>query len=268
MNESIEARLEFPSEGGHRYPGRHEVVDALFHDEGRAVPAVVKKIRIDWKQRLTGKTKGERAFETASAMRTRGLPTPDPLALGVFPEETWFVCRRIEGGEQVRAWFRHRYEANIPPPALALSFEKVVKGLGRLARVLHDRGVFFRDFTDGNILVTVDQGEPRLWLVDLERARILKGPIGTWRRFRDLSRPGLNSAEDRMLFLDSYFHPEETPAMAGLLLSVLRFRIRLWDDLKQALRPWRKGRPAWSSELGYPVGSTATARKPRGAGDV
>src|SRR5450759_1983263 len=106
MNEAIEDRLEFPPEGGHRDPVRHEVVDALFHDGGRAVPAVVKKIRSDWKQRLTGKTMGERCFETARAMRTRGLPTPDPLALGVFPKETWFVCRRIEGGEEVRAWFR------------------------------------------------------------------------------------------------------------------------------------------------------------------
>ncbi len=240
MNESIEALLEFPPDGGRRYSGRHEVVDALFHDGGCAVPAVVKKIRIDWKQRLSGKTKGARSFETARAMRARGLPTPDPLALGVFPGETWFVCRRIEGGEQVRAWFRHRYEAGMPPPALALPFEKVVKGLGRLARALHDRGVFFRDFTDGNILVTIDQGEPRLWLVDLERARILKRPLGSWKRFRDLSRPGLNSLEDRNLLLDSYFHPDETPRLSRLLLSALRFRIRLWDDLKLALRPWRK----------------------------
>jgi tRNA A-37 threonylcarbamoyl transferase component Bud32 len=240
MKESLEARLEFAPGGGRRYPGRHEVVDALFHDGGRAVPAVVKKIRIDWRQRLTGKTKGERSFETASAMRTRGLPTPDPLAFGVFPKETWFVCRRIEGGVEIRAWFRHRYEANVPAPALELTFEKVVVELGRLARVLHDRGVFFRDFTDGNILVTVEHGEPQLWLVDLERARILTRPIGSWMRFRDLSRPGLNSVEDRNLLLDSYFHPEKSPGLAGLLLSVLRFRIRLWDDLKKTMRPWRK----------------------------
>ncbi len=240
MIESIEARLEFPAEGGRRYPGRHEVVDALFHDGGLAVPAVVKKIRIDWKQRLAGKTKGERSFETARAMKSRGLPTPDPLALGIFPGETWFVCRRVEGGEQVRAWFRHRYEEGMPPPALALTFEQVVKGLGRLARSLHDGGVFFRDFTDGNVLVTADQGEPRFWLVDLERARILERPLGSWKRLRDLARPGLNSAVDRNLLLDSYFSPEAPPAGARLLLSFLRFRIRVWDDLKRVLRPWRK----------------------------
>jgi tRNA A-37 threonylcarbamoyl transferase component Bud32 len=218
------------------------VVDALFHDGETDVPAVVKKIRIDWKQRLSGKTKGERSFETARAMRTRGLPTPDPLALEIFPEESWFVCRRIEGGEQVRAWFRHRYEEGVPPPSLPLPFDQVVRALGRLARALHDRGIFYRDFTDGNVLVTADQGEPRLWLVDLERARILKRPLGIWRRLRDLSRPGLNTAEDRKLFLDSYFHPEETPPRTLFLLSILRSRIRLWDDLKQRLRPWRKWR--------------------------
>ena len=232
--------LEFPGDGGRRYPGRHEVVDAIFHDGDLTVPAVVKKIRIDWKQRLSGKTKGERSFETARVMRTRGLPTPDPLALGVFPGETWFVCRRIEGGEQVRAWFRHRYENGFPAPGLSLPFEKVVKGIGRVARALHDRGVFFRDFTDGNILVTDEEGEPSLWLVDLERVRIMERPLGTWRRLRDLSRPGLNTAEDRNLLLAAYFHPEPPPAVARLLLSFLRYRIRLWDELKATLRPWRR----------------------------
>ena len=240
MKEPIETLVEFPSEGGRRYPGRHEVVDALFRDGELAVPAVVKKIRIDWKQRLAGKTKGERSFETARAMKTRGLPTPDPLALGVFPGETWFVCRRVEDGEQVRAWFRHRYEADMPSPRLDLSFEQVVKGLGRLARALHDRGVFFRDFTDGNVLVTAEEGEPRFWLVDLERARILERPLGRWKRLRDLSRPGLNSPGDRDLLMESYFFPEAPPGTDRFLLSLLRFRIRAWDDVKRALRPWRK----------------------------
>jgi tRNA A-37 threonylcarbamoyl transferase component Bud32 len=237
---ALEAQLDFGAGEGRRYPGRHEVVDALFHDGGETIPAVVKKIRIDWRQRLARKTKGERSFETARAMRTRGLPTPDPLALGVFPGETWLVVRRVDGGEQIRSWFRHRYEDGFPAPGLPFPFEKVVRSLGRVARALHDRGVFFRDFTDGNVLVTAEEGEPRLWLVDLERARIQARPLGRWRRLRDLSRPGLNSEEDRNLLLESYFHPDPPPPAARRLLSLLRLRIRLWDDLKQALRPWRK----------------------------
>ena len=115
-----------------------------------------------------------------------------------------------------------------------------MRSLGRVARALHDRGVFFRDFTDGNVLVTTEGGEPRLWLVDLERARILRKPLGSWRRLRDLSRPGLNTEADRNLLLESYFHPDMPPAAARRVVSFLRLRIRLWDDLKQLLRPWRK----------------------------
>ena len=31
--------------------------------------------------------------------------------------------------------------------------------LGKLARRMHDAGVFFRDFTDGNVLVTGEAGD-------------------------------------------------------------------------------------------------------------
>ncbi len=239
MTETLLTRVEFPAGGGRRYPGRHVVVDATFRQGAEKVPAVVKKIRIDWRQRLLGKTKGERSFHAAEMMKMRGLPTPEPLGLGIFADETWVVSRRIEGGEQIRAWFRHRYEKGCEEPRLPVPFEEVVRGLGRLVRALHDRGVFFRDLTDGNVLVTVEDGEIRLWLVDLERTRIFDRPLGVWRRLRELSRPGLNSRDDRNLLLRSYFHPGPVPGWVPPVLSALRKRVLLWDELKRRLRPWR-----------------------------
>jgi len=57
---------------------------------------------------------------------------------------------------------------------------------------------------------------------------------------RDLSRPGLNRAEDRRLLLESYFGPVPVPPRAARLLELFRARLVLWDALKRRARPWRR----------------------------
>jgi hypothetical protein len=170
----------------------------------------------------------------------RGIDTPEPLAVGRVGNEGWYVARRLEGAEQIRRWFLHRDDASQLPPSLPYGFEAVVVALGRLARSLHDGGVFFRDFTDGNVLVTKGDEGPRLWLVDLDRARVGTSPVPALRRWRDLARPGLNRPRDLKLFLSSYFEPEQVPFAAAFGVPALRRRIVLWDAFKARVRPWRK----------------------------
>lgn len=231
--------LDFASGGGRAYPARHVVVDAELVRDGLRIPVVVKKTPIGWRQRL-GETKAERSFRTARALLALGLPTPEPLGFRRMRQESWYVARRIESAVQIRAWFLHRDDPSTAPPPLALPFDEVVRGLGRLARALHDHGVFFRDLSDGNVLVSEESGACRLWLVDLNRAR-MRRPGGLLWRLRDLARPGLNRPEDRALLLSSYFAPDPTPARAARLLAFLRARLVLWDELKRRARPW-KGR--------------------------
>ena len=238
MNET-EDRLELPDGQGKVYPGRHQVADAVLFRGGEAIPVVVKKIRVDWRQRLARKTKAERSFETALALLARGIRTPEPLLVREIGNESWFVVRRLEKSEQIRIWFLHRDDPGNPAPGLPFAFEEVVAALGRLARALHDGGVFYRDFSDGNVLVSSDPGGPSLWLVDLDRAQVGAHPIGWWRRLRDLSRPGLNSPRDRKLLLEDYFAPGPVPWGAQGAVSFLRARLRVWNALKRILRPWR-----------------------------
>jgi hypothetical protein len=222
-----------------RYPARHHVVGAMLTRGAERIPVVVKQTRIDWRQRLRGRTKAEQSETTAKALLARGLPTPEPLGIEIREEESWYVARRVEG-VQVRQWFLHRDDRNHPPPALSIPLDEVLGALGRLARSLHDSGVFFRDFTDGNILVEGGPGAVRLWLVDLNRVRIHERPIGRWRRLRDLARPGLNRVADRRLLLASYFQPAVAPRTALFAVSLLRARIVFWDGLKKVLRPWKR----------------------------
>lgn len=230
--------LEFPATPA-RHPGRYEVVDAVLTRGGERIAVVVKKVPLDLRQRLTT-PKAMRSFATARALLARGLATPEPLAAGVVGNESWYVARRLEGASQIRVWFLHRDDSSRPGPPLPFSFEEVVEALGKLARRMHDEGVFFRDFTDGNILVTSEAGRIRLWLVDLNRARVGDGPVSRLRRYRDLARPGLNRPEDINLLILSYFRPEVTPREALGAVSALRRRIVRWDDFKAFARPWKR----------------------------
>ena len=235
---SLRDSLAF-SDAPARHPGRYEVVDAVLARGDERIPVVVKKVPLDLLQRLTT-PKALRSFTTARALLDRGLATPEPLAAEVVGNESWYVARRLEGASQIRAWFLRRDDPRRPDPPLPFSFEQIVEALGAFARRMHDAGVFFRDFTDGNVLVTGEAGTLRLWLVDLNRARVGEGPVQALSRYRDLARPGLNRPEDINLLLSSYFLPDLPPARAVRAVRWLRWRIVLWDDFKAFARPWRR----------------------------
>ncbi|MFI5182030.1 MAG: lipopolysaccharide kinase InaA family protein [Thermoanaerobaculia bacterium] len=232
-----ETDFEFPVEPI-RHPGRHEVVEAVLLRSGTRIPVVIKKTPRGPFDRA-GWSRADRSLHVAKALLSREIPTPEPLGVVDLEEESWYVSRRLEGSEQVRAWFLRRDDPQRRAPRLGIPFERLLSDLGRLARKMHDSGVFFRDFSDGNVLVTGEGSDFSIWLVDLTRARIGSRPIPLWNRLRDLSRLGLNRAEDRKLLLSSYFDPGTLPAGVGFALSLFRKRIVMWDDLKARARPWR-----------------------------
>ena len=241
MTAGLAGTLEAAAGEARRYPARHLVEDAVLVLGGERVAVVVKRVRRRRFER-DGRTRAERSLAVAQALAAAGIGTPEPMGVEVTPEESVFVARRLEGAAQVREWFLHRDDpARFPAPALPFRLEDVVDGLGRLARRLHDAGVFFRDFTDGNVLLTAGEaGEPRFWLVDLDRARIQGRPLGWTLRMRDLARPGLNRREDRARLLAAYCAPRPAPAWLRGCVTLLRERIVLWDALKRTLRPWRR----------------------------
>lgn len=234
----IAGQLETPP-GAVRYQARHDVHDALLVRGSERIPVVVKRIRRDFRQG-DGNTRAERAARIARHLLAHGIDTPELLGVEVTPAESVLVVRKVEGCAQVRAWFLRRDDPSRTAPAVRATFDEVVTALGRLARRLHDSGVFFRDFTDGNVLVTRDQQGLRLWLVDLDRARIRRCPLGTFNRLRDLARPGLNRPEDRFLLLGAYFDPAPVPPSVRVVHAAMRHRIVAWNRLKRLLRPWRR----------------------------
>lgn len=235
---AIDGRLEeIPGAAG--YPARHDVRDFVLVRGEERIPVVVKRIRRDFRQ-PDGRTRAERALRIARHLAASGIDTPEPLGIEVTAEESVLVVRKVEGAVQVRAFFLRRDDPSRPAPAVRATFDEVLVALARFARRLHDARVFFRDFTDGNILVTDGTGGPRLWLVDLDRARIRRGPLATFTRLRDLARPGLHRAEDRKSLLEAYFAPARVPFGAAAVHAALRRRILFWNRAKRVLRPWRR----------------------------
>lgn len=162
------------------------------------VDVVVKQFRNQGaKARLNRRLKGskaERSWKVARALLDAGLLTPAPLMRieSAEPEgPSFYICRQLEGATEARYILREATAGNADPGFL--------EDLGRLARRLHDAGIWFRDFTSGNVLVHPDG----LYLVDLNRARVGKTP-NLSERMRDLSRMPVLRPEHQEIFLSGY----------------------------------------------------------------
>ena len=80
---------------------------------------------------------------------------------------------------------------------------------------MHDRGIYFRDLSGGNILVQQDDGKLRVKLIDTARTRVFTKGLPRHRRLSDLTRAThkLNAA-GRETLLQHYFNTHGKPLAA------------------------------------------------------
>jgi tRNA A-37 threonylcarbamoyl transferase component Bud32 len=168
------------------------------------VDVVVKQFRNQGaRARLNRRWKGskaERSWKVARALLEAGLLTPAPVMRieSVEPEgPSFYVCRQLTDAAEARYLLRAANTGDIGDGDVGLP--RFLEDLGRLARKLHEAGIWFRDFTSGNVLVR--SGE--LYLVDLNRARVGKAPSLS-ERMRDLSRMPVLRPEHQAIFLSGY----------------------------------------------------------------
>lgn len=128
------------------------------------------------------KPKGERAFAYANILRSRGIGTPDVVAL--VEERGWLgllgFCYLIT----IQVDYPHDlYEVGDAKPG---EYEELGAAVGRFAASLHGKEVLHKDFTPGNILWRRDNGEFRFMLVDINRMAFR--PVGEKEGLRSLCR--------------------------------------------------------------------------------
>jgi hypothetical protein len=157
---------------------------------------VVKRARAEaWHKRLLSlfqPSKARRSWNSACEMERRGVATPEPVAFFERPvrhaalQGSYYVCRLFPGTGSVRTAFTafaagaDAYEG--------LPKEAFYRALAAFVNHLHERGVYHRDLSAGNVLARVVDGRADFSVIDTGRARFLPGPLPERLRLADLKR--------------------------------------------------------------------------------
>jgi tRNA A-37 threonylcarbamoyl transferase component Bud32 len=208
--------------------GRNYLYSAVIETSEGQTGVVVKQFRHQTlRQRLDRRLRGskaERSWRMALAMSEAGVPTPEPL-IWTEPRSadgaSLFVTRQVPESLEARYVFRALKAGTLRSEFPWLDREAFVAALGRLARAMHDAGFWHRDFSIGNVLIEQKaEGKPRLWVIDLNRARA-RARVTVSQRLRDLSRLGFSDPRDERRMLASYWEGRESGD--GLKRSGYRF---------------------------------------------
>ena len=135
-----------------------------------------------------GKSKARRSYEYAQRME--GL-TPAPVAyrevryFGVL-RESWYACKQSE--------CRHTFIELIEHPDFPQR-EHILLAIGRFTAELHKRGIWHRDYSQGNILFNEDGS--KIEVIDLNRIRWCKHICGNpWSRLERIGAEGLQRLKE------------------------------------------------------------------------
>ena len=142
-------------------------------------PNVLRGIWYGW----FGKSKARRSYEYAQRMA--GL-TPEPIAyreirvFGVL-RESWYACKQSE--------CKYTFIDLIANPHFP-NREQILRNIGRFTATLHQRGIWHRDYSQGNILFNEDGS--KIEVIDLNRIRWRKHIHGNpWTRLERIGATGL-----------------------------------------------------------------------------
>ena len=196
--------------------GRNYLYSAVIETAEGPAGVVVKQFRHQTaRQRLDRRLRGskaERSWRMALAMSEAGVPTPEPV-MWTEPRQadgaSLFVTRQVPESLEARYIFRALKAGTLASEFPWLDRDAFVVALGRLARQMHDAGFWHRDFSIGNVLIEREAQalEPRLWVIDLNRARARRVTVS--QRLRDLSRLGFADRRDERRMLASYWEGRE-----------------------------------------------------------
>jgi hypothetical protein len=138
------------------------------------------------------RTKAIRSFSGACELLRRGIASPRPVAYierrhGPGLTENFYVCEYEPGRLSVRRFFsayaagEERFDG--------LRLDEFLASLVPFLVDLHNRGVYFRDLSGGNVLVArTGDGELAFSLIDTARAHFSNDAVSIHQRLADLKR--------------------------------------------------------------------------------
>lgn len=198
------------------------VTELTMSVRGRPTRVIYKRFKskkpFEWLLNVVRPTRAWRAWQAAQHMVSRGLATPQNLAIIErttpfipIPLETFLITTKAEQAQTLGDYITDvlpRLEATERRRAI----RSLTKSLAQMLRMLHERSISDRDLKASNILVEGDPTteEPTLSLIDLVGVQLLH-PIPRHRRLQNLARlqislesvPG-RTRTDAIRFLRSY----------------------------------------------------------------
>ncbi len=209
---------------------------------------MVKRSQVSsWHRRVLDWHKPSRSVRSWSGsceLLRRGISTPRPIAFFEQASRSgtrqgYFVCEAFPSQGSVRLAFNMFARGE-------LEYEGVPKvqfyrELAAFIRKMHDRGVFFRDFSSGNILVRKEEGGALCFcLIDTTRAVFFRGPVSQGYQLSDLKRICHRLTwPERLAFLEHCL-----PDSSAVLALRIRIVFGLYDAkhvFKQRIK-WLRGR--------------------------
>lgn len=181
-------------------------------------------------------SKARRSWNGTAELLRRGIRAAAPVAWfeqrnGQELTKNWYVCEHVpDATPSSKLLAATRHDARTPE-----SGDRLVAGLARFVRRMHDRGIFFRDLSGGNILVRQHGDDASFTLIDTGRIALFAKGTPPGARAQDLVRIcHKQDAAGRERFVHHYYSmPGGRPPVG------LKARMRLYDlksSIKRALR--------------------------------
>lgn len=130
--------------------------------------------------RFFRKSKAERSFHYAQHLLSKGIGTPYPIA---FAEETstFSFLKSFYISEQLS------YDLTFRDIDLSKNgHEEILRAFTRFVFELHEKEIEFLDNSPGNTLIKLNEGNPKFYLVDLNRMNFK--PLNFTERIKNFSR--------------------------------------------------------------------------------
>ena len=157
------------------------------------------------------KSKARKELDSATRISEKNIPTIVPHRIKDIRK--WgLLCKSIVVSEYLPDCMNLEERLLKKPVRDRRLRRKILGEYGKLARLIHDRGIYQKDFDPNNILYQKKRnGGFHLYFIDFEKTRIVKG-LAVKQRMHSLAK--LNrmgrklSGTDQMRFLTAYMGPE------------------------------------------------------------
>ncbi len=176
-------------------------------------------------------SKAQRSFEYAHKLLKNGIGTPQPIAY--FEEYTFlglgksfYVSEHLDYDLTYRELVRDSaYAGN----------KELLEAFGKFTYALHAKGIHFLDHSVGNTLITLNEGKPRFYLVDLNRMKFCTMSFKA--RMKNFER--LSKVEDHIRYMAKGYAQESGEDKDTIFKAIFKYTKNYQQKFYRKKR-WKK----------------------------